>query len=214
MKLFRRREAGAPPERSAFHRSAGAWLVVGLGNPGKEHARNRHNMGFMVADRWAERHGIECSRRRPWAVQGEGQAEIEGRTFRVVVAKPRTFMNLSGDAVIEITRRRQVAPQRVIVVYDDLDLPLGKLRIRERGSAGGHKGMGHIIQRLGTEDILRIRAGIGRPQGEVAGAADYVLGDFSRSERDAVDEAIARACDALDTLLAQGVQAAMTRFNA
>jgi PTH1 family peptidyl-tRNA hydrolase len=208
MSLFRRRQSHAPVG------NAETWLVVGLGNPGKEYARNRHNVGFMVADRWAERHGIECSRRRPWAIQGEGQAEIEGRRFRVVVAKPRTFMNLSGDAVIEITRRHQVAPQRVIVVYDDLDLPLGKLRLRERGSAGGHKGMGHIIQRLGTGDLLRIRVGIGRPQGERAGAADYVLGDFGRGERGAVEDAIVRACDALDTILAQGAQAAMTKFNA
>jgi PTH1 family peptidyl-tRNA hydrolase len=190
------------------------WLILGLGNPGAEYARNRHNVGFMIADRWAERHGVRVDRRRSWAFQGEGDVEIERRAFRVLVAKPRTYMNLSGDAALELTRRHHVPPGQVVVVYDDLDLPLGRLRIRERGSAGGHRGMASIIERLGTDQLIRMRVGIGRPAGGSADAAGYVLGDFASAERDAVEEAMGRACDALDLILAQGVGAAMNRFNA
>ena len=189
-------------------------LVVGLGNPGKAYERNRHNVGFMVADAWARRHRIELSRRRPWAFLGDGEAVVDGRAFRAIVAKPRTFMNASGEAVSELVKRYQVEPDDLVVVYDDLDLPLGKLRLRARGSSGGHRGLASIIERLGTGEFARVRVGIGRPEAAGSEAIEYVLGDFAPTEREAVRGAIARCCEAIDTILAEGIDGAMNRWNA
>jgi PTH1 family peptidyl-tRNA hydrolase len=192
----------------------GPWLIVGLGNPGKKYERSRHNVGFMALDRWAARHHLEIERRREWAMTGEGEAIIGDAHRRVLLAKPRTFMNLSGDAVIEMVRRHGIPPARAFIVYDDMDLPLGKLRLREQGSAGGHNGVGSIIQRLGTQDFPRLRIGIGRPQ-ETAGyeAIGHVLGEFALDERRVLDDALDRACDAIDAVLSKGMQAAMGAFN-
>ena len=200
MKWFRRQPQAAP------------WLIVGLGNPGGRYARNRHNIGFMVVDRWAERHGLDVTRKRSFAILGEGKARLGDEEMRVIAAKPRMFMNESGPAVRELIRRYHGRPERAIVVYDDMDLPLGRTRLRERGSAGGHKGIASIITSLGTEAFNRLRVGIGRP-GEQGGAVEHVLGDFSDGEAEAIDQAIARAADALDWALTQGVPSAMNEFN-
>ena len=188
-------------------------LIVGLGNPGKQHEKSRHNVGFMVADRWASRHHIEVDRRRAWAHVGEGEASFDGLKLRVMVAKPRTFMNLSGEGVLEMFQRHHVALANLLVVYDDMDLPLGKIRIREKGSAGGHNGIANIIERLGSQDFPRLRVGIGRPEDTQKGAIGHVLGGFRPSEREVMDQAITRACDAIDAILAKGMAAAMNVYN-
>ncbi len=190
------------------------WLIVGLGNPGSGYADNRHNVGFMTVDRWAGRHGIPVTRKKPWAVLGEGEAAVDSETVRVLVAKPRTFMNLSGDAVLELSRRYHVAHEKLVVVSDDMDLPLGKVRLRQRGSAGGHKGLASIIERLETDAFIRLRIGIGRPQDTAVDPVEYVLTHFSPEERAVVDEAMSQACDALDWVLAKGADSAMNEFNA
>jgi PTH1 family peptidyl-tRNA hydrolase len=190
------------------------WLVVGLGNPGARYAANRHNVGFLAVERWAARHGIELSRKRPWALLGEGTAVIDSQSIRVLVAKPRTFMNLSGDAVGEVVHRYHVDIRQVIVIYDEADLPLGKLRIRESGSAGGQKGIASVIDVLGTQDVLRLRIGIGRPKGPNADTIDHVLGDFTSQEATVVDEVLELAMGAVDCMLAEGPASAMSRFNA
>ena len=171
------------------------WLIVGLGNPGARYARTRHNIGFMVADRWAARHHIDIAKKRANYLYGQGALDLTPAPFpareggknseaRVIVAKPRTYMNLSGDAVGELMQRYHVMKQRLIVVYDDLDLPLGRIRIRAEGSAGGHNGMKSIIERLGTQDFPRMRLGVGRPEAAGKGAVDYVLDTFSKAEQD------------------------------
>lgn len=193
--------------------STPTWLIVGLGNPGPKYSGSRHNVGFMFIDRWAAAHHIPLDKKRSWGILGEGP--LNGPSpQKALVLKPRTFMNLSGQAVLEAVRRYPVERERLLVVYDDLDLPLGKLRIRAKGSAGGHNGIKDIIQNLGTEDFARVRVGIGRPQEPQAGAIDHVLGNFSNTERKAMDEALQRACDAVDSIVTDGIDAAMGRYNA
>jgi len=190
-------------------------LIVGLGNPGREYAHSRHNVGFWCLNRLARGHGIAFSSRGRLAAVGEG--ELAGRP--VVLAKPRTFVNLSGQAVSHLLRRYRLSPQQLLVVCDDLDLPLGRVRLRARGSYGGHKGMRSIIEAIGSQDFPRIRIGIGRPQ--VAGeptwetehVVDYVLSPMTADERRILDEAVATAGEAILYLLAEGVEAAMNKFN-
>lgn len=191
----------------------GLWLVVGLGNPGKEYEASRHNVGFKVADRWAESHQIVLDKKKPWALLGEADVTIDGSTVRAIVAKPRTFMNLSGEALVELVNRYHVDLSNTIVVYDDMDLPLGKVRLREKGSAGGHRGMANIVDRLGTRDIPRIRIGIGRPEDVRPEVVDYVLGRFKPGEREIIEQAVSRARDAIDCIMATGIAGAMNTFN-
>ncbi len=186
-------------------------LIVGLGNPGPRYAGNRHNVGFRCVDYLSRKHGIPVNKRRLRlkslnAIYGAG--DIAGTP--AILAKPRTYMNLSGTAVAQLVRRFGLTPGDLIVVYDDMDLPTGKLRIRPGGGAGGHNGVASVIACLGSEDFTRIRIGIGRPEGdEVA----YVLGDFGEAERQAIDGALARAADAIACILNEGLEAAMSRFN-
>ena len=201
MKWFRR-GARTPP-----------WLIVGLGNPGARYERNRHNVGFMVVDKLAERHGITMGRKRPYALVGEGNADLGGGASRVVLAKPRTYMNESGEAVVRLAQASGAPKDRMVVVYDDLDLPLGKLRVRAKGSAGGHNGIKSIADKLGTDAFPRIRVGIGRPAG-VEGAVSHVLGDFTEDERERIGPAVGLAADAVEWTVAHGVESAMNRFNA
>jgi PTH1 family peptidyl-tRNA hydrolase len=140
-------------------------------------------------------------------------AQIDSQSIRALVAKPRTFMNLSGDAVGEAVHRYHIDSDKLLVVYDEADLPLGKLRIRERGSAAGHRGMGSVIEILGTQDILRLRIGIGRPGEPTANTIDHVLGDFTAEEANIVEQVLELAVDALDCVLAEGPASAMSRFN-
>lgn len=183
-------------------------LVVGLGNPGKEYLRSRHNVGFLVIDLLAKRTGIRL-RRRKSASMGESSIGQEP----VLLAKPMTFMNRSGDAVGPIFGRLRLLPTDLLVVYDDLDLPFGKLRLRPRGSSGGHNGMKSIIASLETEDFPRLRIGIGRPENEGKDAVHYVLGPFRKAESEALDEVIARAADAVESFVTAGIEVAMNRFN-
>lgn len=182
-------------------------LIVGLGNPGREYSRSRHNVGFMVVDELARKWGLKYAHRWSDAQVAVGRAGAHG----VSLAKPQTYMNLSGDSVKGLMHRFRLEPDALIVVYDDLDLPLGRIRLRERGSAGGHRGVQSIIDRLGSPDFARVRVGIGRP--EPKDAADYVLAPFDDAEREDLREALARAAEAVAVCLDEGVTVAMNRFN-
>ena len=186
-------------------------LFVGLGNPGKSYAGNRHNVGFQCLDYFAREHRIPIKERRLRlkALKAKyGTGEVAG--IPLMLAKPRTYMNNSGAAVVQLVRRFEISLDNVIVIYDDLDLPLGKLRIRQRGGAAGHKGVASIIASLTSEDFPRIRVGIGRPDGD---EVSYVLSDFSAEEKDIAGEAFARVADAILCILNEGIQAAMNRYN-
>jgi PTH1 family peptidyl-tRNA hydrolase len=186
-------------------------LLVGLGNPGARYARSRHNIGFMILERLARAHALKFTRQRFQAEIAEGSI----KNARVLLARPQTFMNLSGHAVVKLVRFYRVALTDLLVVYDDLDLPLGKLRLRSRGSAGGHHGMESIIAQLGTTDFPRLRVGIGRPNADTTADAtvDYVLGAFSETELVALEETFARAIHAIEVWLDEGIDVAMRRFN-
>lgn len=207
--LFARSASGEPQTK-------GIRLVVGLGNPGEPYAHNRHNVGYWTVNRLARRHGIEFTVRTSSYFLGEGT--IAGR--RVALAKPRTYMNRSGDAVWNLIKRLKLdEPSELLVVYDELDLPVGKVRVRARGGPGGQKGVAHIIERLGTDRFPRVRIGIGRPvidgrpTWDPEAVADYVLSDPPPEERVLLDEAVARAVEAIEVAIAEGIEAAMNRFN-
>jgi PTH1 family peptidyl-tRNA hydrolase len=193
-----------------IHREPAAalsYLIVGLGNPGREYARNRHNVGFQCLDHLARVHGIEFRRHRFKAALGEGR--IGGH--RLLLAKPLTFMNESGLAVGSISRWYKISPERILVIHDDLDLPLGKIRLRPNGSGGGHKGINSIIAELGTRDFARLRIGIGRP--ERGDPIDYVLGDFGRDQ----EPVVATTCELVECIvlsfLEEGIERAMNAYN-
>jgi peptidyl-tRNA hydrolase, PTH1 family len=183
------------------------YLIAGLGNPGLRHKANRHNVGFMLLDRLAATAGISLARVQQRAVVGDGR--FAGHP--VILAKPQTYMNLSGDAVGPLVHYYKIPLANVLVVYDELDLPLGTLRLREKGGAGGHNGMRSIIYHLG-QDFPRLRLGIDRPPGRMNPAA-YVLQDFSGDERPIVDEMLNQAVQAVETYLQEGIQLAMSRYN-
>ncbi len=183
-------------------------IIVGLGNPGRKFASNRHNVGFMCVDHLARRWGVRLAHRRRHAILGQG--ELEGR--EVVMAKPRTFVNRSGDAVRYLLSRFGASQEELLIIYDEMDLPLGRIRIRPEGSAAGHNGMKSIISALGTQNFARVRVGVGRPaddQDEVS----HVLGAFSKEEANLVREAVDRVAEAVAVLLTDGIQQAMNQFN-
>lgn len=184
------------------------FLLVGLGNPGPRYERTRHNAGFLLLARLAAAHGISLRQERHRAVVGEGR--IAGR--RCVLALPQTFMNASGESVRRIADFAGVPTGSIIVAHDDLDLPLGRLRIRSGGGAGGHRGIASIADHLGDPGFGRVRMGIGRPPERVPAEA-YVLQEFAAGERAALDEMLGRAGEAVETWLAAGRAAAMNRFN-
>jgi PTH1 family peptidyl-tRNA hydrolase len=184
------------------------YLIVGLGNPGPHYRYNRHNIGFMLADRLAERLGVKFSRLESKALVTKG--EHQGR--RIVLAKPQTFMNLSGQAVGALVRFYKVPLSNLLIAYDDVDLPLGTLRLRPGGGSAGQKGMASIIERLGTQEFPRLRLGIGRPPGRMD-AADYVLQDFSAGERELLGPVLDRAAEAALVFVVEGLEAAMNRYN-
>ncbi|MHB1000177.1 MAG: aminoacyl-tRNA hydrolase [Armatimonadota bacterium] len=181
-------------------------LIIGLGNPGAEYRDTRHNIGFMVVDTIARRHHMQVKVRRNQAHIAEGT--IEGQ--QVVLAKPMTFMNLSGQAVSGLMRRYRVDLSDVIIIYDDVALPLGKLRIRPAGSAGGHNGIKSIIHCIGSQDFPRVRIGIGSPGRDMV---DHVLSKFHKVEREIVRDSVERAADAVEMILTSGLELAMNRFN-
>ncbi|HMQ30542.1 MAG TPA: aminoacyl-tRNA hydrolase [Chloroflexaceae bacterium] len=185
------------------------WLIVGLGNPGAQYARTRHNIGFDALDALAGRHGLEFRAKRANSLIAEGG--IAGQ--RVALVKPQTYMNLSGQAVSALHSWYKIDPAReLLVVYDDLDLPFGKLRFRERGSAGTHNGMRSIVGQLGGGEFPRLRVGIGQPPGRMDAAA-YVLNRFTKEEEAERPFLIAGIADALELLLREGLVAAMNRYN-
>jgi peptidyl-tRNA hydrolase, PTH1 family len=184
------------------------YLIVGLGNPGLKYAANRHNVGFRCLDRLAAAHDLGFDRRQKKARVALGA--IRGR--RVVLAQPQTFMNDSGQSVAPLVQFYRVPPARLLVVYDDLDLPLGTLRLRPEGGSGGHKGMRSIIAQLGDQTFARLRIGIGRPPGQMDPAA-YVLQDFAADEEPVIQEALERAVAAVEAWLVEGVEMAMSRHN-
>lgn len=184
-------------------------IIAGLGNPGKEYARTRHNVGFMVVDRLAEAHGLKFSRMMSRGVVALG--EIAGA--KVALVKPQTFMNVSGESIGPIAKFYKAPPEDLLVVYDELDLPEGLLRMRPKGGAGGHNGMKSIISRVGSSDFPRLRVGLGRPPGRMDPAA-YVLQDFTSAERAAMDEALDKAVAGIQRWLTDGIDAAMNLVNA
>lgn len=185
------------------------FLIVGLGNPGSRYARNRHNLGFQVLDRLAARHDLRFDRSQKQALVAQGT--IAGQ--RVLLAKPQTYMNASGEAVAPLARFYQIPLDRVMVIFDDLDLPLGTLRLRPGGGAGGHNGMRSIIHHLGSDAFPRLRIGIGRPPGRMAPTA-YVLQDFRPEEEAEMAIVREQAADAIELWLSEGLPAAMNRYNA
>jgi PTH1 family peptidyl-tRNA hydrolase len=207
---------GVLPDSELRTPDSGLVLVVGLGNPGSAYARHRHNVGAWAVNRLARRLGIEFTRRSRLVELGEG--EIDGH--RVVIARPRTFMNESGKAVKQALKVYGLKPEQMVVVYDELDLPAGRVRIRPRGSHGGHNGMRSIIGAVGSQDFPRVRIGIGRP---VVGGeptwdpehvAAHVLAAPGPTDREALEAAADRAAEALEVMLREGVEAAMSRYNA
>jgi PTH1 family peptidyl-tRNA hydrolase len=184
------------------------YLIVGLGNPGLQYAPNRHNVGFHCVGRLATDLGVTFDKRQKKARVALGTLGER----RIILAKPQTFMNESGLAVAPLARFYQVPLEHLLVVYDDLDLPLGTLRLRPEGGSSGHKGMRSIIEHLGTQSFPRLRFGIGRPPGRMDPAA-YVLQDFSADEEPLQEETVARAATAIQTWLREGIEVAMERCN-
>jgi PTH1 family peptidyl-tRNA hydrolase len=183
-------------------------LIVGLGNPGAEYEMTRHNLGFLLVDLLAER--ARCRVTRPEDQSLVGVGRLSG--VDVALAKPQTYMNLSGDAVKALAKRYEASPADVVVAVDDVALPFGKIRVRPGGSAGGHNGLKSIIARLGTQDFPRVRMGIA-PDHPVGDMARFVLQPFPRAQREDVDKMLWTAADAVEVLLTEGTESAMQRFN-
>ena len=184
------------------------FLVAGLGNPGEEYALTPHNLGFLAVDRLAEQHGIRVTRRDSKALVGVG--EIDGR--EVMLAKPQTFMNLSGTSLAPLMEKHGIELGRLVVVYDELDLPWRALRIKPKGSAAGHNGMKSAIQSLKTNEIVRVRLGI-HPGHQIKDGAEFVLAPCKRSQIKELDDFIGLAADAVRSVIAEGVEKSMTIFN-
>lgn len=189
-------------------------LIIGLGNPGRGYADNRHNIGFMCLNHFAWTQGIGFDKKQGQARIGSG--EVVGS--QVVLAKPQTYMNLSGQSVSRLVKRFNINLSDLLVIHDDLDLPLGKIRIRQGGSSGGHKGIGSIITELGSQDFLRLRVGISRPvedAGEISesGIIAYVLSDFTLEEKQVIAQVVPRVSEAVLCLLTEGLVATMNKYN-
>ena len=186
----------------------GPFLIAGLGNPGRQYANNRHNVGFMVLSRLAEKVGESFNRMESRALVAK--ANYQG--IRLILAKPQTYMNGSGNAVRSLLRFYKLPLQQLLVVFDDVDLPLETLRLRAEGGSGGQKGMQSIIEQLSSEAFPRLRVGIGRPPGRME-AADYVLQDFAKSEKELLDLTLNQAVDAILTFVTDGLDKAMNLYN-
>ena len=185
------------------------YIIVGLGNPKTEYKNTRHNMGFDVIDVLADKEGINMDIKKHKAICGKGM--ISGK--KVILAQPQTFMNLSGLSVAELVNYYKADPEKeLIVIYDDIDLNPGQIRIRKQGSAGGHNGMKSVIGGIGTQDFSRIRVGVGAKPKEYD-LADYVLGHFTNEEREVIDKAIIDATEAIKIILTDGPDKAMNKYN-
>ena len=196
--MFRRKPTPPPP--------SDRWLVIGLGNPGREYERSRHNVGFLVIDELARRQGARVADRAAKSLTGRVRAGND----ELVLAKPQTMMNLSGMAAKALRAKYAVPLERTLVIHDELDLPFGRLRVRKGGSSAGNHGMDSVIEAFGTKDFIRFRVGIGRPPGS---GIDYVLSPFTANERDQVPDVVRRVADAVLYTIEHGLDAAMTEFN-
>jgi len=184
-------------------------LIVGLGNPGRTYHWTRHNLGFWMVESLAKQHGIKLSQRGLKSVYGQGKV---GKVA-VVLAKPLTYMNLSGDAVTRLLRFFRISPEDLVVLQDDLDLPWGKIRIRVKGGHGGHKGIRSIAEAIGSDCFQRVKVGIGRPREEKADPSDYVLEPMAGVERKEFQEIVERGVRAVEILLGESPQEAMDKFH-
>ena len=201
--LFKQISGGTPGRASVTH------LVVGLGNPGKEYEKTRHNMGFMSLDRIAAKYGASVTRLRFRALTGE--AEVGG--MRVLLMKPETYMNLSGEAVAEAASFYRIAPENILVLCDDISFPVGRLRLRQSGSAGGHNGLKSIIQMLGSDAFVRIRLGVGQKPSPDYDLADWVLSRLPLSEMPHAERVFDSVAEALPLLLRKEYEKAQTLFS-
>lgn len=181
-------------------------LIVGLGNPGKEYEKTRHNIGFEVIDSLAEKYNIELNRIKFKGIYGEGFINNK----KVMLLKPTTYMNLSGDSIREVTNFYKITSEDIIVVYDDISLEVGKLRIREKGSAGGHNGIKSIIANLSTDVFPRIKVGVGQPKGDLV---SHVLGKFSQKEQEILNESIVASIKGIEVIIKEGAKEAMNQMN-
>ncbi len=201
--MFRRRDP------TASSRGASAdFLVVGLGNPGTDYERTRHNVGAEVVELLARRHGGKLRRQKERSLTDE--VDIAGH--KVALAVPLTYMNLSGEAVALLVRRYRVEPRQLVVVHDEMDFEVARLQVKDGGGLAGHNGLRSIVAHLHTQDFLRVRIGIGKPPGRREGA-DHVLKHFSKAEREQIDVTIQLAADAVETIVSDGVAKAMNQFN-
>lgn len=185
-----------------------AYLIIGLGNPGRRFRDDRHNIGFMALDQIANKVDRTFSKVKFEALIADYR--LQGR--KVILAKPQTFMNHSGNAVVQLMRYFRLSYSHLLVLYDDLDLPLGSLRLRPLGGSGGHRGMRSVIDKLGSQDFPRMRLGIGRPPGRMD-PADFVLSTFSKAEQPVVEIQLNRAVECIEAYLLDGIDSAMNRFN-
>ena len=185
------------------------WLLVCLGNYGQRYENTRHNIGFLAAERLIDKNGLRCNRLRFKALT----EIIDFGGARVLLMMPQTYMNLSGEAAGEAARFYKVPPEKVLVISDDVSLPLGKVRVRGNGSAGGHNGLKNIIAHLGTDAFPRVKVGVGAPPNPEYDMADWVTGGFSASERKVIDDALDRALSAAECVIEKGVTEAQNRFN-
>jgi peptidyl-tRNA hydrolase, PTH1 family len=184
------------------------YVLVGLGNPGREYRNTRHNVGFMTLDVICQGMNIKLSRMQSNALIGTGFVDER----KVILAKPQTFMNLSGKAVSSLVKFYKIPLSQLLVIHDDIDLPFGTLRMRPGGGSAGQKGLASIIEQLGTQDFPRLRIGVGRPPGQMSGA-DYVLQDFSPAEQTVLNEVFTRAAQAAQIFIKLGAEQAMNQFN-
>ncbi|ACA54471.1 aminoacyl-tRNA hydrolase [Clostridium botulinum] len=182
------------------------YLVVGLGNIGKEYKKTRHNIGFDVVDIVAEKYNIEINRQKFKGSYGEGRIGNE----KIILLKPSTYMNLSGESVIEAANFYKIDKENIIVIYDDMSIDIGKLRVRGKGSAGGHNGIKNIIQHLNSDIFPRVRVGIGQPDENVV---NYVLGKFSKDQREVIEKVLAMSAKACISIVEDGVTEAMNKYN-
>lgn len=185
------------------------WLIAGLGNPGLQYERTRHNAGFMAADRIANRHNSEFSKHRADSVY----ADFRLKDSRVLLAKPQTYMNNSGSAVSKLAEYYKIPTERIIVIFDDISLDVGKIRIRRRGSPGGHNGIKNITELLGTEEIARIKIGVGERTRRDYDLKDWVLGKIPAEQTPDFEKALDRAADAAEEIITRGIDSAMNKYN-
>ena len=202
--ILKRRKNNSTPERKT-----NMYLIAGLGNPGTKYEMTRHNIGFHAIDYIADELGVKVKKLKYKALYGE--CEINGE--KVYLVKPQTFMNLSGESIVEFVKFFKIPVENVIIISDDISLDTGRIRVRGKGSAGGHNGLKSIIYMLNSENFCRVRIGVGAPQHEDYELADFVLGRFSKDEIPVLEEAIIKAYKAVKEIIARGLGSAMNKFN-